>query len=334
MNRQFYDILERQEREESVIYRTRSLWLAMIHRDFADSARLLEAVRISDAEACGAQNFRSFERPAFPAHIFKKPPVRTGDVFSVHKHTRCQIPYFHTHDFCELIYVLKGSCTQEFENVCGPPVLQKGQACLLRPGIIHCMSRCKKDDMILKFTIPEALFEKAAGNIFLDMPVQEWSDGIRAFSSGTPETEFLISMLLEESCRRQAFWERAVENYLSLLFVELVRGPVFSSSAVQNALSAYVAQNGASATLDGFASFIGYSKAYAARLVRRQTGQSFVEAVVALKMERARELLLESDAPVALIADELGYANASGLHKQFLALYGMTPGAYRRLLKQ
>ena len=40
-------------------------------------------------------------------------------------------------------------------------------------------------------------------------------------------------------------------------------------------------------------------------------------------------LLAETDAPIASIAGELGYANPSGLYKQFSRAYGMTPRAYR-----
>ena len=56
--------------------------------------------------------------------------------------------------------------------------------------------------------------------------------------------------------------------------------------------------------------------------------------IVSLKMERARKLLIDSDSAIADIAGELGYSNASGLHKQFYAAYGMTPSAYRKLFEQ
>ena len=51
-------------------------------------------------------------------------------------------------------------------------------------------------------------------------------------------------------------------------------------------------------------------------------------------MERARKLLAGSDAAIAEIAEDLGYANASGLHKQFYAAYGMTPNTYRKIFER
>lgn len=76
---------------------------------------------------------------------------------------------------------------------------------------------------------------------------------------------------------------------------------------------------------------MGYSPHYAAHLLKEQTSKSFQELTVSFKMERARKMFVESSATVAEIAHALGYNSASGLYKQFLSAYGMTPTAYRKL---
>lgn len=38
----------------------------------------------------------------------KNTPVRVSSEISIRKHTLCQIPYYHTHDFYELVYVYRG----------------------------------------------------------------------------------------------------------------------------------------------------------------------------------------------------------------------------------
>lgn len=192
------------------------------------------------------------------------------------------------------------------------------------------MSGCGNLDVILKFTIPGWLFTKTADTIMGN----ELATDIQIFQAHTAQVDFFVSMLLKEYFFQNEYWTTAVENYLSLLFVELARGPEYCSSKLLHQLTEYFDSNPCSATLGGFPSFIGYSQQHTARLIKRHTGRSFLEVVVSLKMERARKLLTEDDATIAEIADELGYANASGLHKQFYAAYGMTPNTYRKIFER
>ena len=219
------------------------------------------------------------------------------------------------------------------------------------------ISRCGISDLILKFTIPPALFSKTGGSILSNEPdtgtdaateaapaaaagrdasggrPMNDGPGVYLFQADSSQAEYLISRLMLESCCRSSFWESAVEHCLSLLFIALARGPEYSSSELLSRLAEYFNLDPCSAALNGFASFIGYSEHHTARLLKRYTGRSFTEQIVALKMERARELLSSSDAAVADIAAELGYASPSGFHKQFLSATGMTPSEYRKLFR-
>lgn len=326
MNRQLLDILNQQEQTEQTAYQSEALLLGMIRQDFVDSERLLYLL-----DMFGVGVVQLFQFPNFPTLIRETVmPVRTGNTFSIHKHTLCQIPYFHTHDFYELVYIFRGNCTQEFGHLPAPLLLREKQACLLRPGIVHSMSKCSSSDLILKFTIPASLFVKTAGTIM----GSKLTKGVQVFQAHTAQVDFFVYMLMKEFFSKNEYWPTAVENYLSLLFVELARGPEYCSSKLLHQLTEYFDANPCSATLGGFASFIGYSEHHTARLIKRHTGRSFLEIIVSLKMERARKLLAGSDAAIAEIAEDLGYANASGLHKQFYAAYGMTPNTYRKIFER
>ena len=86
------------------------------------------------------------------------------------------------------------------------------------------------------------------------------------------------------------------------------------------------------ASLTHFAGTFGYTPAYASRLVKRQTGKSFLELLSGYRMQRAAELLSSSDLSVEDIALEIGYQVPSALYKQFSAHFGMTPNEYRNAL--
>ena len=98
-------------------------------------------------------------------------------------------------------------------------------------------------------------------------------------------------------------------------------------------LTDYFAAAGAQASLRGFAALTGYSAGYAGRLVLQKTGESFSALLAADRLRRAAALLESGDLSVEDVALTVGYANPSGLYKQFCAAYGMPPAAYRKLFR-
>jgi AraC-like DNA-binding protein len=65
------------------------------------------------------------------------------------------------------------------------------------------------------------------------------------------------------------------------------------------------------------------------RLFRRHTHMSVTDYVTQLRVGRACALLIGGDRPVAHIAEEAGYRNLANFHRQFKAMKGMTPRAFR-----
>lgn len=70
------------------------------------------------------------------------------------------------------------------------------------------------------------------------------------------------------------------------------------------------------------------------RLFRRHTHMSVTDYVAQLRIGRASALLIGSDRPVAHIADEAGYHNLANFHRQFKAMKGFTPRAFRQAYRE
>lgn len=66
------------------------------------------------------------------------------------------------------------------------------------------------------------------------------------------------------------------------------------------------------------------------RLFRRHTSLTVSDYLAQLRIGRACALLINSQLPVAHVADEAGYSNLSHFNRQFRALKGMTPREFRR----
>lgn len=83
-------------------------------------------------------------------------------------------------------------------------------------------------------------------------------------------------------------------------------------------------------SLEDLASQIGFSPSHFARLFRQATGESPHQFVLYQRVERARHLLQETEAPLIQIAAECGFANQSHLTTVFKDYFGLTPRTYRR----
>ncbi len=67
-----------------------------------------------------------------------------------------------------------------------------------------------------------------------------------------------------------------------------------------------------------------------ARLFRSATGATVFDRLMAIRLERARELLRDSDQPIGGIALATGFASFSHFARTFKASTGLTPSTYRR----
>ncbi|NJE80502.1 AraC family transcriptional regulator [Olsenella sp. SW781] len=323
MDRHVEEILERQESFEEHAYRHADLIREMVSGDFSDAATLL-----AEADAHKIDLVRLFHHPDFPEIVRQFAiPTRTSPELSVHKHTRLQVPYWHRHDFFELVFVLRGQTIQRIEGADAPLRLGTGGACLVPPGTVHLMERAGAGDTVLKMSVPPTLFAKVGNPISQLLMDREFV----LLDGSSARADYLACQLVRECAERPPHWGQAAASALSLLFVELSRDGGTTEPEIARQLACYLDRTGTKASLDGFAEHVGYSRRYVARLLRERCGHSFSELCLAHRMREARKLLLESDRPISSIAFDLGYSNPSGFYKRFEESCGMTPSVYRRL---
>jgi len=65
-------------------------------------------------------------------------------------------------------------------------------------------------------------------------------------------------------------------------------------------------------------------------IIKEATGQSCKAYLTRLRIEKAKALLLESDAPVLDISGQVGYNSVSHFIKVFKSATGKTPDTFRR----
>lgn len=82
-------------------------------------------------------------------------------------------------------------------------------------------------------------------------------------------------------------------------------------------------------TLKAVAAAVRRSPAYVTTALRRATGRSAVQWIVAGRLAEARRRLLHSDEMVEVIAERVGYADATQFIRMFRREHGVTPAAWR-----
>ncbi|MBE6965438.1 MAG: helix-turn-helix transcriptional regulator [Ruminococcaceae bacterium] len=83
-------------------------------------------------------------------------------------------------------------------------------------------------------------------------------------------------------------------------------------------------------TLEKLGELSGYSHIHIMRLFRQETGQTPHEWLTGIRINRAKNLLSDSNLTLEEIADECGFRSPSHFKILFKKLCGFTPGTYRK----
>jgi len=89
-------------------------------------------------------------------------------------------------------------------------------------------------------------------------------------------------------------------------------------------------QLGAPLSAADLAQEMGMTESRFSRFFRRATGNTFTDFVNRVRVNRACQLLQESDRTITLIAYEVGFNNMANFNRRFLDIKGVTPSEYRK----
>lgn len=86
-------------------------------------------------------------------------------------------------------------------------------------------------------------------------------------------------------------------------------------------------------SLQEVADSVGMSVTYLSRTFKSETNMNFVKYLVQVRMEKARELLAESELSAQETAYRVGFSDYVHFSKTFKKFHGLTPSAYRKQCK-
>ena len=145
--------------------------------------------------------------------------------------------------------------------------------------------------------------------------------------------------MLWETINKRLYCYQMIGNTLMLVFGLLIRNyentvdmPIFSKKEdVQRfALLQYIQEHYSSVKLEDVARKFHYTPEYTSKLIRETTGMTFTEITQRIRIEKAQDLLTNTNLSVASISDEVGYDSPEYFTRLFKKHTRMTPSAYRK----
>ena len=236
----------------------------------------------------------------------------------------------HSHDFCEILYVAGGAGEAILEGK--KFRLAPGDLVVVNPGTLHEERSDAKAPLRLIFL---AIRDFAVPGLPAGCLSQE---KYRVLSCGEDryKMDIYLRELLQETSSQIEFYQEISQGLVSALLVLVMRliriNPEDEAALSQECqkIKEYLDQNFTSPiTLDSLSETVYISKHYLSHLFKEQTGVSPIKYLTSKRMEKACELLSETELPVSEVSKAVGYENPLYFSQVFKRIYGISPVKYR-----
>ena len=236
----------------------------------------------------------------------------------------------HSHDFCEILYVAGGAGEAILEGK--KFRLAPGDLVVVNPGTLHEERSDAKAPLRLIFL---AIRDFAVPGLPAGCLSQE---KYRVLSCGEYryKMDIYLRELLQETTSQIEFYQEISQGLVSALLVLVMRliriNPEDEAALSQECqkIKEYLDQNFTSPiTLDSLSETVYISKHYLSHLFKEQTGVSPIKYLTSKRMEKACELLSETELPVSEVSKAVGYENPLYFSQVFKRIYGISPVKYR-----
>ena len=269
-----------------------------------------------------------------------------GKLIAVRTHTRFIHFPAHRHNFIEVLYVCQGQLT----NVIGgrEVVIRKGELLFLNQFTRHEILPAGKDDIAINFMILPEFFDVAytmAGNnnVLADFLVnvlrqdEERGEYLHFRVSEVLQIQNLLENMIYSLVTGNGDQNRINQTTMGLIFLYLLESVQYVEMRVpnqyENMISMttldYIEQQYRTATLTELCAKLNLPMHVLSKMIKKNTGFNFKELLQRKRLNKAVELMCETDLPVSDIIAAVGYENGSYFHRVFKERYHMTPRAFR-----
>lgn len=265
---------------------------------------------------------------AFPINVFR--------VGNIHQHW---------HDHIEWIYVKEGQAVIQVDG--SFEQLGQGELTFVNAKQLHSAAALAPGTVLICIVFHEALVRGSGLDItefHYFVPYlhgkHRWPSRMRAHNPYMGEMNDAFSRLLGEFDRKQPGYELLVKAELLRIFGLYFR---FAEQSVSQQSARVQKPHDFSRLLEMLreryrepitvgeaAKRVSLSPNHFCKVFKQVTGKTFVDYIHTLRVHEAERLLLESDEPIASIADRVGFSTSTYFERVFKKVRGITPSSVRK----
>lgn len=290
-----------------------------------------------------AEGVNYFDNPQYPLTVRR---IRSSDKAQInHEHDLTEVR--HTHDFCELALITRGSAMHWLEGSEFP--ISAGDVFVLQGYQSHYYYELQNLEMInimfdpQQLELPENRLRKILGYraLFLLEPLfrkqHRFTSHLHLSRSALAHSERIANELDKEVNAKQEGYEVAMFSkflelvvYLSRLYQETESTNAEALLRVAKVIGSIEDDFARAWKVEDFAEMAHMSRSNFMRVFRTATGQTPIDYLLQRRLQKSTTLLTSSNLPVSQIAFEVGFNDSNYFTRQFKNTHGMSPLAYRR----
>lgn len=274
--------------------------------------------------------------------------LEEGKLIAVRTHTRFVHFPSHRHNFIEVLYVCEGSLT----NIIGGKqvVIEAGELLFLNQFTRHEILPAGKNDIAINFMILPEFFDVAytmagSNNVLADFLVnvlrqnEEKGEYLHFRVAEVLQIQNLLENMIYSLVTGRGDQNRINQTTMGLIFLYLLDSVQYAEMRVpnqyENMISMttldYIEQNYKTATLTELCVRLHLPMHVLSKMIKKNTGFNFKELLQRKRMNKAIELMCETELPISDIIAAVGYENGSYFHRVFREKYHVTPRAFREI---
>lgn len=267
------------------------------------------------------------------------------DVF-VLRHFHYTNGEIHSHNYFEINYVLRGSCTFTFEQ--SRRVLNEGELCIIAPFSDHDIEVYEDEATVITICLRKSTFNTTFFSLLSQKDLlshffrtilydSSHANYLLFFTENSTAIKKVIKNLTMENLRHDPYTNNCCISWVNLLFSIVLRNYSQTLQFYKYELDSdfslvlqYIQQNYQNLTLSELAGLFHYSEPHLSTLIRKNTGHHFTDLVKQLKLAEAVEYLTNSQSRISEIAERVGYHSADHFSRVFRSVYQISPQEYRK----
>lgn len=274
--------------------------------------------------------------------------LKEGRLIAVRTHTRFVYFPSHRHNFVEVLYVCEGSLTNIIDGK--KVIVNKGELLFLNQFTKHEILKAGQNDIAINFMVLPEFFDVAysmAGNdnMLADFLVnvlrqdEERGEYLHFKVAEVLQIQNLLENMIYSLVTGRGDQNRINQTTMGLIFLYLLDSVQYAEMRVpnqyENMISMttldYIEQNYKTATLTELCVRLHLPMHVLSKMIKKNTGFNFKELLQRKRMNKAIELMCETELPISDIIAAVGYENGSYFHRVFREKYHVTPRAFREI---